>query len=502
MTDPRDITLRFRNGLWEARIMVGGKLLDRSGGWHTREEARVGAIEKRDKLKADYAREHPELANATEPAKDPAKPGKSLRELAILEKDKNAKRQKLRSPNNYNSALNWLWEGLGKHADLPPKAQTKAPFTRTRECLLNSGLADRSIELYSKLLREVLHMLVPHGLNPAFIGELEKMPKMGVSEASGRPFNKQHFKIMFNTIDSQTEAQQLLFWIGASGGPQLIDTVFLPLWGVDWETGMVRYWRIKTGEKIEFGALPPLLKLLKARRERLGPDAVYAIPELTFTANERKDPKCNLEGWEVFEKWPKRDGMLKVPEDVVKYASATAGKAMNTFFKACGIKTKDITHKSFRQHNISFWASCGIKLKVRMRMAGHKLAKDHIRYDTASEREILRASEITWQYYQAIQQGKEFFVPSTALDLYEALLDHWKAFPDTLRAMVSEDLKGNFATLYEHMREAFDAAKAHLERQVADLKGFISEQFRNHGQVVKDEVKKVLDRLPPPDQSS
>ena len=61
-------------------------------------------------------------------------------------------------------------------------------------------------------------------------------------------------------------------------------------------------------------------------------------------------------------------------------------------------------------------------------------------------------------------------------------------------------MKGSFATLYEHMREAFAAAKAHLEQQVADLKTFISEQFQNHGQVVKDEVKKVLDRLPPPGQ--
>jgi hypothetical protein len=73
MANPRDIRFRKKGGVVTIRIKVGKEWLDRSGGWHTIEEATAPAIELRDKLQAEYATAHPELA-AKEAEVGPAEP--------------------------------------------------------------------------------------------------------------------------------------------------------------------------------------------------------------------------------------------------------------------------------------------------------------------------------------------------------------------------------------------------------------------------------------------
>jgi len=464
VADLRDIRFRKKGKVVTLRIKVGGKWLDRSGGWRTVEEATGPAIKLRDELQANYAAAHPSPApdsgsGATAGNGKPRKNEKSLRQRALEEWEAYCKRQRLRDVENGKSALNWLWTQLKDKADLPPRMQKVSSFTRVRNAFLDGPLKQRTVELYSKMIREVLGRM--DDLDPKCVAELDKLPhKDGALEASGDAFNRLHFKEMFKRIWTATETIQLLFWIGASGGPQIVDTVFLPFWAIDWTTGMIRYFRVKTGERIEFRALPPLRELLQKRRERLGPDAVYILPEVIFLKSDLKDPGCNLKGWRGFKGWEK-----KVPKDAAHRGADNGTRLMYAFLEQCGIKTGAITHKSFRKHNISFWASIGIKLKTRMRMAGHNKESSHNRYDVPAEFEIIRASEITWRYYQAIMNDQDFFIPTTTYDIYEAFMAHWNKLPELLRATLDEPL----GRLQGFLNDAFAAQRTHAEEQTRIL---------------------------------
>jgi hypothetical protein len=463
MANPRDIRFRKKGKVVTVRIKVGGQWLDRSGGWRTIEEATGPAIEMRDKLQAGYAAAHPAPApDPGDPAgnRKPRKNERSLRQRALEEWEAYCKRQRLRDTENGKSALNWLWTQLKDKADLPPRSQKVSSFTAVRNAFLDGPLKQRTVELYSKLIREVLSRI--EDLNPKCVAELDKMPhKDGAVEASGDAFTKSHFKIMFKLVGTVIESVQLLFWIGTSGGPQIVDTVFLPFWAIDWTTGMIRYFRVKTGERIEFRALPPLLELLRKRLERLGPDAVYVLPEVIFLKRDLKDPGCNLKGWRGFKGWGK-----KVPKEAADRGADNGTRLMSAFLKQCGIKTDAITHKSFRKHNISFWASIGIKLKTRMRMAGHIKESSHNRYDVPAEFEIIRAAKITWRYYQAIMNDQEFFIPTTTYDIYEAFMTHWNKLPELLKAMLDEPL----GKLQGFLSDAFAAQRTHAEEQTRILR--------------------------------
>jgi len=473
----KDIRFRRKGNLMVARIKVGSKWLDHSDGWRTIAEAREPAIKSRDEMQAKYKESHPEPV--AKPVEE--KPGRNLRSLRIVaedEADKYIKRQRLRGGDNIYSALNFFWGLIGPAADVAPRQQVKSTFAKSRTGLLDSGLLDSTIELYAKLIRDVLRLVVSHGLNADFIKELERLPKVGVREASGEPFQKSHLKVMFEREGSRSDTTRLLFWIGASGGPQIVDTVFFPLTGVNWDTGLVSYRRVKTTEKIEFAALPPLLDLLRKRRDELGPGAVYALPELIFDRFALRDPKCN------------RVAFDRVPKDVATRGAFNGMKEMNAFFVDCGIKSKEITHKSFRKHNISFWSSLGIKLKTRMRMSGHQRESAHYRYDVPFVDEILRAKDITWRYYQAIMDGRDFFIPTTVFDIYEGLMNHWDKFPDLVRHAMADELRGNFDSLCSLLATSFADQRALIQQQTVILQAD-NAQFREQLRVQAEDLKHI-----------
>jgi hypothetical protein len=479
--NPKNVSFRKQGNLVTVKLLVGGKWIDRSDGWRTIAEATGPAIKMQADLQDAYDKAQAELAAKSgdgvpaESAK-PHRREKSLRERAEVERVAYCKRQRLRDGKNGNSAFNWLWEQMKDKADLPPRLQKVLNFTKVRDAFLDGPLAQRTVELYSKVIREVLRRILD--LDLKCIAELENMPrKDGAAEASGEPFNRSHFQVMFKLIGGTDETTQIIFWVGASGGPQIVDTVFIPFWAIDWTTGMVRYRRVKTGEKIEFRALPPLLALLKQRRERLGPDAVYVLPDVIFLKRDQKDPACNTEAWEGFKTWDKE----KVPNDAAIRGSNYGTMIMTAFLKQCGIKTPDLTQKSFRKHNISFWASIGIKLKTRMRMAGHSKESSHHLYDVPAEFEIIRAADITWRYYQSIMKGEEFFIPTTTYDIYEALMAQWTKFPELLQAALCEPL-GRLQAL---LKDAFATQRAHSEEQTQILQAEnaqLRDQLKAQGQ--------------------
>lgn len=334
MSNPKDITFRKQGGLVTVKIKVGPKWVDRSGGWHTKAEAIAPAIELRDKLQAEYAAANPVADTANPEATGIPNPGrrfKSLRQCAEEELEKYVKRQRLRDSKNIGSALQWVWEVMGAQADQPPKCQRKFDFTRLRNKLVDGDLAQATKELYSKYIRLILSR-VP-GLDVEFLSELQNLPKKdAMAEASGDPFQRSHFEIMFERINTMKETIQILFWIGASGGPQIVDTVFLPFRAINWTTGLISCRRIKTGEVIEFCALPPLLALLKLRYERLGPDAVYVLPELIFMVKDLKDPACNTKRWNGFETWKN----MRVPQSDMVRGAANGAREITEFLKLVG----------------------------------------------------------------------------------------------------------------------------------------------------------------------
>jgi hypothetical protein len=496
VADLRDIRFRKKGKVVTIRIKVGVEWLDRSGGWRTIEEATAPAIALRDQLQAEYAKAHPELAaKALALGVDGRKPRrgeKSLRLRAEEERVVYCKRQRLRDPKHACSAFNWMWEQMKDKADLPPRLQKVSYFTHVRDELLDGSLGQKTVELYSKGIREILRRIPD--LDVKCIAELENLPKKdGATEASGDAFQRCHFKVMFQRAGDTDESTRVLFWTGASGGPQIVDTVFLPFWAVDWTTGMIRYFRVKTGERIEFRALPPLLDLLKSRRAKLGPDAVYVLPELIFRKNELKDPACNTKAWAGFKNWDK----VKVPKKAALRGALNGSNKMTAFLKLCGIKTEALTHKSFRKHNISFWASIGIKLKTRMRMAGHSQASSHYRYDVPAEFEILRAADITWRYYQAIMKDEDFFIPTTTYDIYEALTAQWSKFPELLQAILLDQFGG----LRTFLQDAFAGQREHSEAQTRILQAEnaqLREQMRTQGRqlaAIQDSCGKVAKHL-------
>jgi hypothetical protein len=202
--------------------------------------------------------------------------------------------------------------------------------------------------------------------------------------------HKLQLQTLIASLNGQTESLRILIWLALSGSPSLRDAVLLRLASVDWTTGLITYRRVASGSHIQFGALPPLLELLKLRKERFGPGAIYALPELIFTAAQLRNPAYNSFTW------------VTVPEPIVVRATAIAGNAVDEFFSSCGIRATDLPFRSFRRQNISFWASIGILLEACMRK-DDSWNERHDRYYTLAEIDILRARELTWQYLEAIR---------------------------------------------------------------------------------------------------
>lgn len=455
MNNPKDIRFRRMGNVVVARIKVGKKWIDKSDNWHTVEEAREPAIKLRDELQAQYAEDHPEPEKPAEQPREWTRKG--FRQELEEELARMAKRQCWATDHNYKSVTQVLWRALGEHADLPTKELKPKYFVPMRELLISGEYAQGTVEIYGKNLREMLRWMEQKGLDPQCVLEVTNLPRVGIKESGDDVFQRGHLGVMFKHEAEQDDTTRILFWIGLSGGPQMVDAVFLPIQSVDLNTGFVSYNRVKTGEVVQYCALPPLIELLRKRKEALGPGAAYFLPELIYNKKHLKKPGCNKE---LFE---------KLPERYKQKGSHNGGLVMRRFLNACGIESEELSYKSFRKHNISFWASIGIKLKVRMRMAGHNQETTHHRYDCASEMEINRASQLTWEYLQSVRDGREFFVPTTPYDMYQGLLKHWAQIPDVVRATMHSELGGSFDNLRSLLLDAFTLQTGLIKQQTAIL---------------------------------
>lgn len=311
--------------------------------------------------------------------------------------------------NGLGVALDRMCTTLGPSANLPPTGFKPADFVPVREHLLNSGLAPATIEVLAGRLRQFLSELVPHGLDPACIAVFRDRRFTTIPLHPVEPAQRSHLKVILDRLQSQLELLQLLIWILLSGATPLLDAVLLEFSDIDWNTSLIRLSRRKSGMPMAFAALAPLMELLKERRKRLGPNAVYVFPELIFTQAELRDPSCNgtrLNG---------------DSQTAARRAAEKARKLLADFVVACGLPPTSANYKSVRAHMTSFWASILTRRATMARVTGCMSECDgpfHVPVDA----EIQRLRDITWNYLQAIRNDQPCFLPTSYYDIYEALM--------------------------------------------------------------------------------
>lgn len=191
-----------------------------------------------------------------------------------------------------------------------------------------------------------------------------------------------HLKLILESLCQQPKAIQILIWICLSRPLWLLDAIFLRFSNINWDTGLIHCKRVKTGESVDFFALPPLLTLLHERSARLGPSAVYVFPELIFDEAELLDPLCNRSDWVV------------VPISVAQRAVMNGSAQIKSYFRKIGIKDRCITYKSLRRHMVLVLVSLGVLGELPAAI-GSGAQLPH-------EAEILSAKELTWLYLRLI----------------------------------------------------------------------------------------------------
>ena len=504
----------WQDGRWILRIRVGKVWRTRSGNWKTKkaaEDAGPGLYAQLNglatdgapqpgpevsdtnsettiepKLKTDGQSENlgeiqPSSASGTNAALEPEVKSeqasgeketpvsydrKSFGYIFLQKVEYHVKKRRLKNPTPIRQGAKYILSGLKKHAHDEVPDQKPCYWAKCREWLIDkSNLSANTLETYTKGAREVLkRYLVGLGLNPDCIEQVERLPIAAIaaadnSEAAGLPFSRPQLEIIFEKESAQSDTVRLLTWLGASGGLQIGDATFFRLEYYDPITRMVRGRRVKTKAIYEFKALPPLHELLVKRRAELGEKAVYALPELIFTREQRRDPECNTVPWD------------DVPADYMEGAASCAGTKVAEFLEQCGIKCPELTQKSWRKLLISVWASLGLREKVRMRMAGHRALEEHIRYDTPAHFEMGRTADVVWRMFCAIKAKKPFFIPTTVFDVYDALHEELERLPE----IIAQRVVGLLVEENKRLHEKLDAVVAENKTLHQKVDGLRSE---------------------------
>ncbi|MDR3409986.1 MAG: hypothetical protein P4L87_03410 [Formivibrio sp.] len=476
----KNIAVKYEDGRWRVRIKEGrkwGSWHTKAGEWHNGADARAGG----KAMLAKYREANPEpvVLRILDPKLDPKK---SFRAVYQKKMEEYWKRQGTRNESPHKSAAKHLMAALGAHAEVEPKSMKPKWFAPVRERLLER-LSGKTPGMYAQRLREVLGTLVPLGLDPLSIGELDRMPSGKSSDTAGFPFSMANIKVMMKLEPNQSDTTRMLLWGGASGGPQAVDLAFLPFAGFNDATGVCRWKRTKVNETIEFAALPPLQDLIKKRQAELGEGAVYVFPELIFLDEEIGLPKTNTVFWK------------RPPENIAKRAAQNVNTVVTEFLTLCGIKAEGYTNKSWRIHDISLWSALGVKDKTRLRMAGHKTLDQHRVYEVPSEIELVRVKDIMWQYYGAIREGRDFFIPSTPYDIYEAIMKRWDQFPEVMQRLVHEELTSSSAKLELFIQAAFESQQLMIQAGHAEILATVraeSADLKRDNELLREQVAAVL----------
>jgi hypothetical protein len=416
---------------------------------------------------------HPEYEgdDKEEESAEASQRGKSVVESAKRVLKRRIKEGRWKSPHIYENALKYMELGFGEYGRLDSKKLPRPAFVKLREFLIDCPDIAKSASEYGRRICQVL-TLIPE-INQDFIKILRRLPKDKGDGEKGDAFQESELqKILIERKNEEDETTRILIEIGLDDGPQIIDAACIPISGTNFQTGFVSYRRVKSREEARFQANPYLLKLLRERRDKLRPGAAYLLEDIMFTQEQRADPKCNTAEWD------------DIPKEYVTRASVQAGNKIRKFLRErCKFDSERISYKSFRIGRISFWASVGFTLKTRMRMAGHASVQRHTDYDRGSEVEIRRAAEVSWKYYEAVEQGQPFFIPTTPYDLYEFIKKKWDALPEIVTSAMASKLGGSFQLLEYLMRTAFAEQKAAIDRRL------------DAQQATLDQINRKLDRI-------
>jgi hypothetical protein len=235
---------------------------------------------------------------------------------------------------------------------------------------------------------------------------------------------KSQLKVLLHKVREQTETVQILFWLVMSGAIQLMDAVMLKFSSLDLESGLISYNRFKSGTSVHFGAVPPLIELLKQRRQRLGLEAVYVFPELMKstkqTPHSTEDPD-------------------DIPRPVARQAGAKATNVLKGFFHACGMP-ETISYRTLRLHQISFLLACGIRETTMQKMWGCRIELFHHPALPPVEDEILQVRDSIWNYLESIMQNRPCAIPVSEFPAYGWFLTLLDRIPPLTQSAVKAEL--------------------------------------------------------------
>ncbi len=471
---------RGKKGIYHACMHVGAPEPKwQSTGLTDKRDAQRWADKEEARLKNQYAIEHPGVSPApggnqgTTPSSQPAQPPDEIQtERPFLERlnevrDKLAKDGAWATSNlrQHTTVINLMARAMGERINAITSRLDEDDFLPVKNMLKLDGNKIKGSGNYVGCIRRLLRPLIGNGLQKECLDVFKDLKAKGRKKASGRPFRSHEIQIMIQGLVQEEDWVSGFVFGGLSGGPHVVDLLFLKWTEAKLESRRIVHERFKTGVESEYQMLPMFYEWLQRRPREEGD--IYVFPELVFTKVERKQLGCN-----------------KRPVNEDARVETTSGNTTTNFSHALerwGIKEKGLSFKSFRQFAISFWSSVGIRTTTRMRMAGHIEMGSHMRYDFPADWEIRRAGDLTNQYVQSIIAGKQMDYPATLYEVHERIMarldrlqsDTVQSFRDTfLREMLlvlKHELESGLkrtiqVAVAETMRSEFAAFKAELWR--------------------------------------
>lgn len=221
------------------------------------------------------------------------------------------------------------------------------------------------------------------------------------------PFLLDELKKMHDALPKGSNTAVGLYHLGSSGAMNPGDAAN-SRWAQFDEAveAMAEGRRMKNGNPFCHGIWPELLAWIKCRKREAGD--IYIFPDLIFTAEQRKDPRCNKT-------------RLSLNEEKASPIKTRTWAVFHEFLLLCGITRQGVSFRSFRSFNCSELFAAGYPVHLLKAVTGHDMDESFFKYVHVLPRHIRRIAEYHRRFYQAVVAGKELPVYLTHTEVVEAL---------------------------------------------------------------------------------
>lgn len=259
----------------------------------------------------------------------------------------------------------WL-EFLGRKAEKPLEAVTKAEAIAFRDHLSKVGLSARTTNQTVKLLRGIYADAVEQSL-------LNRNPFTGVdslrevAEGVRRvPFSNAEVAALIKHAEGDWQGMVIL---AATTGLRLMDAARLKWSNLDLKAKLIRVRTAKTGAKLELPIHPRFSTWLKAQTRGIGAAPVF--PSLADKGG------------------PGKSGLSMSFKRLMDRAGIAAGVARQADEKGRGRSTSQKSFHSLRHFAASQLAAAGVRAEIARQITGHADAETHGDYVKADS-DVLR----------------------------------------------------------------------------------------------------------------